>query len=264
MVAAALALVAVFLGNVLRSVGLFYFEAKIVHAPPWAHAATGVVAFALTAMAIMWLVGRLARQARRSSSLSRYPGRGRGEGSAPNEKAAATHRTPLLIAHVALCALAATLPIITPTPAPAANLTPFPGWPTHFEGRPLLPSPMADHERGFLDEFPGRVAKFTDGQRQIVLRWTPVATRKLHLSSDCFRGAGFSITPRSAVASTSGIEYSRFVATRGGEALAVSERIYDDVGRSWPDASSWYWSATTGRTSGPWWAVTIVETARRD
>jgi len=53
--------------------------------------------------------------------------------------------------------------------------------------------------------------------------------------------------------------YSRFTATRGAEQLLVSEQIYDESGRTWPDASSWFWSASLGQSAGPWWAVTIVE-----
>jgi hypothetical protein len=27
------------------------------------------------------------------------------------------------------------------------------------------------------------------------------------------------------------------------------------------DASSWYWAALLGKSSGPWWAVTTIEVA---
>jgi hypothetical protein len=52
-----------------------------------------------------------------------------------------------------------------------------------------------------------------------------------------------------------------FAASRGADELRVCERIEDASGRSWSDASSWYWSALSGE--GPWLAVTTVEPAAR-
>ena len=48
------------------------------------------------------------------------------------------------------------------------------------------------------------------------------------------------------------------------ERQLVSERISDAANEhSWPDASSWYWSALRRQTRGPWWAVTVVESMER-
>jgi exosortase len=252
-VVALAALLAIVLGNVLRSSALFYAEAGIVHAPAWAHTAVGLVAFGLTAVAILWTVLRLARPIgmddERTTTQRRH-----------HSKAGITF-------HVLACSVVAILPLSSPKRLPAsaaADLATFPGWPPSFEGRPLVAQPLSAREQIFLTDFPGRVAKFTDGRRQFVLRWTSVPTRKLHLSSDCFRGAGFAIVPRPALAAPAAsgvVQYSRFSATRGSESLLVSERICDDAGHSWPDASSWYWSAAFNPASGPWWAVTIVESA---
>jgi exosortase/archaeosortase family protein len=59
----ALALAAAFavilLGNVLRAAALFYVEAGIVAAPPWAHEYAGLVSFAAVAAFILITVRRM-------------------------------------------------------------------------------------------------------------------------------------------------------------------------------------------------------------
>ena len=49
-----------------------------------------------------------------------------------------------------------------------------------------------------------------------------------------------------------------FVAERDGTRLRVCERIVDAEGRAWTDASSWFWAAQLGQSSGPWQAVTTA------
>lgn len=51
--------VAVMIGNIFRAASLFYLEAGIVKGPEWMHSAVGVVAFALTSLAIVFIVVRL-------------------------------------------------------------------------------------------------------------------------------------------------------------------------------------------------------------
>jgi exosortase/archaeosortase family protein len=250
-VAGAVALAAVFLGNVVRSCGLFYLEAGIFPAPHWYHNGIGLVAFAITAGGIAWCVMKLGRGAEPA-----YCGN-----PVPQEPA---WDWRLLLAHLMVCGGIAIYPVLGGGTESGERVAPgeFPGWPSHFEGKELKAEPLAEREVYFLRDFPGKVAKFGDGRRQFIFRWTNVATRKLHLSSDCFRGAGFEITPRAALGGEGGgPRYSRFLAVRGEEKLLVSERIYDEAGGSWPDVSSWYWAAVTRRTAGPWWGVTIVEAA---
>jgi exosortase/archaeosortase family protein len=60
--AIALALALVIAGNVLRASSLFYVEAGLVpHAPGWWHDGIGIVAFGLSAIAILWVLTRLDR-----------------------------------------------------------------------------------------------------------------------------------------------------------------------------------------------------------
>ena len=64
LLALAAASVAIFAGNVLRAVALFYVEAGIVAAPPWAHDYVGGVAFAAVAAFIIVTVRQIGRVSR--------------------------------------------------------------------------------------------------------------------------------------------------------------------------------------------------------
>jgi hypothetical protein len=134
----------------------------------------------------------------------------------------------------------------------------FPGWPTHFEGRELTALPLQERERRFASDFPGRIARFTDGKREIIIRWVTEATRKLHPASDCFEGIGYSIHPQPLRVDGAGERWGSFTAVRRDEKLRVYERIYTDTGQSWTDVSAWYWAADEN-AAGAWWAVTVAE-----
>jgi hypothetical protein len=153
------------------------------------------------------------------------------------------------------CALAAVVPLAVPAPRPAP--TAFPGWPAQYDGRTLVALPLGAREAAFARDFPGRVGRFHDGRRQLVLRYVDRATRKLHPASDCFRGSGYAVAPRPVRRDADGRRWSCFGAARAAESLLVCERIDGPGGASWSDVSTWYWSALAG--CGPWWAVTVVE-----
>lgn len=135
----------------------------------------------------------------------------------------------------------------------------FPGWPTHFAGRPLTRLPLTEREERFGGDFPGRIARFTDGRRELVVRFVTGPTRKLHPASDCFAGIGYRVRPLPLKVDVDGARWGGFTAERGGEKLLVYERIYSDAGGSWEDVSAWYWAAAGGKGPGPWWAVTVAE-----
>jgi hypothetical protein len=156
-----------------------------------------------------------------------------------------------------VCAIAAAVPLFG-TLSPPAPIGSFPGWPTRFAGKALRPLPLGRIEYRFSRDFPGHVGRFSDGEREIVMRWVAQETRKLHPASDCFRGSGYSITPRPLALDPDGSRWGTFIATRGTERLQVRERIYDASGNQWTDVSAWYWSAATGKSRGPWWAITIA------
>jgi hypothetical protein len=150
------------------------------------------------------------------------------------------------------------LPDAKPSPSAAVS-----AWPARYEGRPLTHIAPAPEDRFLARQFPGQVARFSDGHRQIVLRRVAAATRALHPASDCFRAIGYTVTPAAMRLAPDGQPASCFTATRDGRALMVCEQVRDASGAmSWPDISSWYWSALLGGSRGPWTAALTVEQAR--
>jgi hypothetical protein len=157
-----------------------------------------------------------------------------------------------------LAALAAAVaPLLGSNDARATNAG-FPGWPTQYEGRPLVALPLTPRENSFVRDFPGRVGRFSDGRREIIIRWVDAPTRRLHSAADCFRGIGYSITPMPVRKNASDATMSCFRAGHGDDAVAVCEMIRDEHG-SWPDVSAWYWSAIFGASKGPWWSFVVAE-----
>jgi len=168
-----------------------------------------------------------------------------------------THSRPA--AFVATAALAALTPL---TARPAANVIivdQFPGWPASLDGLPLTSLPMTEKEQIFGRDFPGRIGRFSDGRREIIIRYVTAATRKLHPAADCFRGIGYAVKPVSARRDASGHPMSCINARRGTDALTVCETIRDGGGANWADVSSWYWSALFNSGGGPWWSFVVAQ-----
>lgn len=157
------------------------------------------------------------------------------------------------------CAGAALAPLVPAAPK-AAGADGFPGWPASFEGAALTQLPLSPVEQRFGDNFPGRVGRFSDGRREVILRWVASGTRKLHPAGDCFKANGYALTPL-PIAVKDGQRWSGFTAERGKQKLEVRERIMDTAGAQWSDVSAWYWAAQLGQSSGPWWAVTVAQNA---
>ncbi|HEX8261259.1 MAG TPA: hypothetical protein VF547_00125 [Allosphingosinicella sp.] len=165
---------------------------------------------------------------------------------------------PASLALFVLLAAAAVLAPLLERPGPPSNGPPAP-WPDSLEGRPLIALPAAPEDRLLARRFPGHVARFSDGRRQIVLRQVAAATRRLHPASDCFRAVGYEIGPSPMRMIPGAGPASCFTARRGGRTLRACEQILGSDGRSWPDISSWYWPALVGSSRGPWLAVLTVE-----
>ncbi|QNA85155.1 hypothetical protein G4G27_14975 [Sphingomonas sp. So64.6b] len=161
---------------------------------------------------------------------------------------------------ILLAFAAAAIPFFSPaTIAAPTQSTP---WPTSFEGRPIKRIAPAPADRFLARQFPGQVARFSDGRRQIVLRRVAVATRALHPASDCFRAIGYTIEPVAMRIATDGKPASCFTATRDGRILIACEQVRGaNADEAWPDVSSWYWAALLGRSAGPWTASLTVEQA---
>jgi hypothetical protein len=159
-------------------------------------------------------------------------------------------------AFLATCVVAGLAPLRSPgrSNAPVA----LPDWPTSWDGREIWQIPLSARDQRFNENFPGRIAKFTDGRSEFIFRWVTTGTRQLHSSADCFRGAGYKITPQPAFRDRNERQWSSFLASRDFRQLLVRERIADQHGGEWTDVSAWFWSVALGQTQGPWLSVTAV------
>jgi hypothetical protein len=135
----------------------------------------------------------------------------------------------------------------------------FPGWPIDYDGHPLQELPLTPRELAFVQEFPGRIGRFWDGRREIIIRWVDAPTRRLHAAVDCFRASGYSVVALAARRDGNGAPMGCFRASRGDESIQVCELIRDQQGQSWPDVSAWYWHVLLGTTRSPWWSIVVAE-----
>lgn len=188
----------------------------------------------------------------------------------------AESRTPRHVAHnaranagrllaLATMAVLAPWPWLYPAPVAATPVAVAMEWPHEFLGRPLQPLALSPVEQRFADRFPGAIARFSDGERAIVLRHVTAPTRMLHPATDCYRGAGYRVLAQSLEAPLAAPAQARaaalqrcFVAEKAGRKLRVCEKIVDARGVSFTDTSAWYWAAVLGRSHGPWRAVTVA------
>ncbi len=168
-----------------------------------------------------------------------------------------------LIAHyrhlflvAALMAAAAPLIVRTHPPAPAADA--FPGWPAQIEGRGVQLLPLAERETAFARDFPGRIGRFSDGYREIILRWVASPTRRLHPAPDCFRALGYKLTAGPMRLAANGQPMSCYRADGRHDSYDVCEQMTSVAGRSWPDVSSWYWHALWSERGTTWWSMVVA------
>ena len=228
--------------NILRASSLFYLEAGIVTAPSWAHLLLGLVCFFLLLLFLVQVCGRVptSPQAVLPSDVVR---------SSPKWASNA-----LLLA----CGVAALIPFSSDGVKPVDH-SDFPGWPDRFEGRPLTQLPLsAQEEQFYRNGFPGKIARFSDGQREVVVRWVTGPTRSLHPSQDCFRGSGYTVIEESLKT-----DRREFRVAKGKEELVVCEYVTDARGKVWTDVSAWYWDAVLGRSEGPYWSYVVGRKERR-
>ena len=163
---------------------------------------------------------------------------------------------------IGACLVAAIVPLWAWHGGQAATMPEVtPDWPPTFEGRPLEPLPISDDERRFLQEAAGAVQRFTDGSREIVMRWVTRPTRRLHPASDCYRGLGYTVSTAKVTRTDDGRQWRCFDVHRGDTNLDdrhVCERIVDRDGHAWTDVSSWYWAASLDESRGPWLVTTVA------
>lgn len=135
----------------------------------------------------------------------------------------------------------------------------FPGWPATLDGVALVEQPMLPREARFYRDLDGKIGKFSNGERQVVMRWIGSRSRKFHMTGRCYKAVGYETRPVGSRTDVHGRTWGGFEATRRKETQHVYECIFDERGGSWPDEAAWRWASTCGKTSGPWWAITVVE-----
>ncbi|MEO8016416.1 MAG: hypothetical protein ABI769_01275 [Pseudomonadota bacterium] len=135
----------------------------------------------------------------------------------------------------------------------------FPAWPHEFRGRPLVEMRLNADERRFLADFPGAVARFSDGEHDIIMRWVGQPTRRLHQAEDCYRGWGYEVSQSRLHKDADGTPWRCFTARNGKGERAICEQMRDLEGTHFTDVSSWYWAATLHKTTGPWLVTTVAQ-----
>ncbi|WP_326533074.1 hypothetical protein [Pseudorhodoferax sp.] len=157
-----------------------------------------------------------------------------------------------------LCALWGLAQAVAPAaPAPAQALAWE--WPSHWDGTALRPLALGPVEQRFARQFPGAIARMTDGERVLVLRHVTAPTRMLHPAEDCYRALGWRIAAARLEHDAQQQLWRCFTATRpGSQPLRVCERTTDAQGQAFTDTSAWYWAAVRGQSTGPWLAVTTA------
>jgi hypothetical protein len=160
-----------------------------------------------------------------------------------------------------LCVLWSAASALHRTP-PAAEVAAFNEWPSQWDGVPLRPLALSEIEHRFAEHFPGAIARMTDGRQMLVMRQVNTPTRMLHPAADCYRALGYRIEQTRLERDDQARLWRCFVAVgrdgQNGQKLRVCERIVDTAGVAFTDTSAWYWAAASGKSAGPWQAVTLA------
>ena len=102
-----------------------------------------------------------------------------------------------LVPYLLACVAAAVAPLVAAAPLPP----PCRGWPSQLDGRPLTQLADTPEELRFYAEHPTRHARFSDGERIVLMRWSDADIAGFHLAGPCFRAFGFQIRELPAGAS---------------------------------------------------------------
>lgn len=167
-----------------------------------------------------------------------------------------------LIAFLGLLVLVGVLPaFVTPPDRQATTGVAFPGWPMRFREASMRELPLGTTEQRFANDFPGRIAKFSDGRQRFIVRFIERPTRRLHPAADCFRASGYRVRALASCPAGASETSGCLLAIKGDQRLHVHERITDASGGVFRDVSAWYWATLHGGTRGPWWSVTTIAAA---
>ncbi len=243
--------VTVFLGNVARNCLLFFVESGLVELGDWAHDAIGVVAF-LGVLGVVGVVGRRLRTCSRvrenAERVSRSHERGYGL-KLVGQGALAVMCLWMAFASGRSSEILAEGPVADDLADSVRGDLVKEGW------EPLTFDAASGR---FVKSFPGTIELFGQDGRRLLARTIRRATRRYHLSADCYRALGYEIEPLPLLREPDGTLWGRVLAFRGQERIELRERVVSQDGQAWTDPSSWFWSAMLGRSQGPWVAYSEV------
>ncbi|WP_309028051.1 archaeosortase/exosortase family protein [Pelagicoccus enzymogenes] len=230
-----------FIGNVLRNVLLFFVESKLWDLPDWGHDGVGMIVFALV-LAVIVAAGSQLRAKAASPPRAVDPRRSAVSASCP------------LFLFLVLALLVVTRPD-TVSALPEGRVVRADIMDTirselFEEG--WVAFPLDERSAAYAKGFPGAIELFGKDERRLVVRVIERATRRYHLSADCYRAIGYATEPMPLFREVDGSMWGRVLASRDGEKVEVRERVVSLDGQSWTDPSSWFWSAMLGRSEGPW------------
>lgn len=233
--------VSAFLGNALRNVLLFYLESGLVGSAKWAHDGVGMAVFVVVLSVIVWAGSRLGSDA---SSREEAP------------VCASGKRRWFSLAVFVFCLGLWSLFRVSPAERLPEGRR-YEGGLAETLERELrregwFPVRMDERSLRYAKGFPGTIELYAKENRSLVVRVIDRATRRYHLSADCYRALGYKTEPMPILKEVDGTMWGRALASRGDEAVELRERVVSLDGQNWTDPSSWFWSAALGRSQGPW------------
>lgn len=241
-------------GNVFRSLilSLLYLSGFAAIADnSYVHEGLGAACFVFTIMLIL-LATKLSYEHPKSSEKTVAPL------EITNEIQSAYHwRLKLpVITYCLLCVVAASAPLVQARSVDASLAIKPDQWHDRANRCNLKRIPLTAMEKQFQSRFPGDIAKFSDGQSEVIFRTIKSPTRQLHPAEDCLKGSGYVLSKDGLTKDEHGVLWHTLQAQRGDKSFKVSERIIDHHGQSWLRVSDWYWAAVIGQTKGPWMSIT--------
>jgi hypothetical protein len=163
-----------------------------------------------------------------------------------------------LIAYLAACGLALIVPLAW-RPHEQRAAAAFAGWPAELDGRVLIQLPDTKDEARFFAQLPVRHARFSDGQRIVLMRWAADRVEGFHLAATCYEAFGFTLSEARERAGPAGRAETCFSARRGGQTRHVCEHIRDGNGRIFANLERWHLARLLGTTTPPYLGISVVE-----
>ena len=232
-------------GNIVRNALLVGLEARGSAASAGQHEAIGMVVLGGVCAAVAALV-----------ASARRPAPGKSIVFGPQS---VVLQGALLAALASLLAVCALTPLAWPRGTAEPPATSPTEWPRRVE-RPAAAAAGARPGRSALRRPVPRAGSSASPTSRACSCWREVRTptRMLHPATDCYRGLGYRVVDARLERDPQSRLWRCFVAERDGRRVRVCERIEDARGLAFTDASSWFWAAQLGRSTGPWQAITVA------